>query len=84
MGVGGRAQGCGDRWHWATHGRLERGEGELVDPQGPGERVAAQPLDDLGVTEDEAGLGPAEQLVAAGGHDRRAGAQPGRRVGFVG
>ena len=31
-----------------AQGRLERGEGELVDPQRPGQRVPAQPLDDVG------------------------------------
>ena len=38
---------------------------ELVDPQRPGEGMAAQPLDDVGVAEDQAGLRAAEQLVAA-------------------
>ena len=43
---------------------LERRERELVDPQRALERVAAQPLDELRVAEDDPGLRPAEELVA--------------------
>ena len=68
-----------------AQGRLQRGQGELVDPQRPGQRMAAQPLDHLGPAEQQAGLRAAEQLVAAGGDDGRAGAtarcpHPARRA----
>ena len=82
VGVGAeRDQG---RRHRAAQRRLERGERQLVDPQGPGQRVAPQPLDDVGAAEDEPGLRAAEQLVAAARDDGRAGAQRGRGVGLVG
>ncbi len=54
---------------------LERGQGELVGAQGALERMAAQPLDEVGATGDDAGLGPAEELVA---RERRRGARPPR------
>ena len=68
----------------AVKRRLEGGEGELVDAQRAGQRVPAQPLDDRGVAEHQAGLRPAEQLVAAAGDDGGAGAQRGCGVGLVG
>src|SRR6185437_8371271 len=43
---------------------LERGERELVDPQGALERMAAQALDEVRATEHDPRLGPAEELVA--------------------
>ena len=43
---------------------LERGERELVRAQRALERVAAQPLDELGAADDDPGLRAAEQLVA--------------------
>ena len=64
--------------------RLERGQGQLVDAQGAGEGVAPQPLDELGVAEQQAALRAAEQLVAGGGDQVGAGAEGGRRVGLVG
>ncbi len=50
-------------WGWpAPQGRLHRGEGELVDAQGAGERVAAQPLDHLGGAEEQPACGPPRSL----------------------
>ena len=43
---------------------LERRERELVRAQRALERVAAQPLDEVGAPDDDPGLRPAEQLVA--------------------
>jgi len=43
---------------------LERRERELVGAQGALERVASQPLDQLGSADDDPRLRPAEQLVA--------------------
>ena len=45
-------------------GRLERGERQLADAQCPLHRELADPADGLGAADDEAGLRPAEQLVA--------------------
>jgi hypothetical protein len=64
--------------------RLEGGQSQLVDAQSAGERVPAQPLDDVAPAEQQARLWPAEQLVTAGRDQRCAGAQGGRRVGLVG
>ncbi len=64
--------------------RLERGERGLVDPQRPVERVPAQPLDEFGPAEDEPGLRPAEQLVAAGQHEVRARGEGALQVRLVG
>ena len=44
---------------------LERGERELVDAQRALQRVAPQPLDEVGAADDDARLRAAEQLVAA-------------------
>src|SRR6202035_4749880 len=55
-------EGTGDR-------RLKGGEGQLVDAQGAGERVAQQAADQGLVAEEQAGLRAAEQLVAAGGDE---------------
>jgi hypothetical protein len=43
---------------------LERGERELVRAERALERVTAQALDQLGTTDDDAGLRAAQQLVA--------------------
>ena len=43
---------------------LERGERELVGAERALERMAAEPLDELGAADDDPGLRPAEQLVA--------------------
>ena len=58
----------------AAQGRLQRGQGELVDAERPGQRMPAQPLDQLGPPEQQPGLRAAEQLVAAAGDDVGAGA----------
>ena len=59
---------------------LERGERQLVRAQRALQRMAAQPLDEVGAPDDDAGLRPAEELVAgeadeigAGGEARRGG-----------
>jgi hypothetical protein len=51
--------------------RLERRQPALVEPQRPLQRIAVELADEFGATDDDAGLRPAEQLVAAEGHDRR-------------
>ena len=43
---------------------LERGERQLVRTQRALERMAAEPLDELGASDDDAGLRAAEKLVA--------------------
>ena len=53
--------------------RLERGEADLVEAQGPLQRVLRQRRDQIGAADDEAGLRPAEQLVAAEGDEIGAG-----------
>ena len=74
----------GHRRRRPDQGGLQRGEGELVDAQRSGRRVPSQPLDQLGVAEQQTRLRPAEQLVAAGGDKVGAVAQHGRGVGLVG
>ena len=79
------AQRLPGRGRRPAQGRLQRGQGQLVDPQRPGQRVPAQPLDQVGAAEQQPGLRAAEQLVAAGGHQGRAGPQrasprPARRA----
>ena len=54
---------------------LERGERELVGAQRALERVAAQPLDELGAPDDDARLRPAEELVAREADEVGAGAR---------
>ena len=54
---------------------LERRERELVGPESPLERVAAESLDELGATDDDAGLRAAEQLVAREAHEIGAGGE---------
>ena len=62
--------------------RLERGERELVDAHGAGERVAPARLDRLARADQQTALRPAQELVGAEAHDRRAGAHgsPDRRL----
>src|SRR5258708_29078225 len=52
----------------STQGGLERGQSQLVDANGPGERMASHLFDSrrsgLASADDDAGLRPAEQLVA--------------------
>ena len=52
---------------------LERRERELVRAQRALQRMAAQPLDEVGAADDDAGLRPAEQLVAGERHEIGAG-----------
>ena len=48
---------------------FERGERELVDAQRALQRMAPQPLDELGAAEHDPRLRPAEQLVAGEAHE---------------
>src|SRR5207248_11156680 len=48
---------------------LERGETELVDPEGPVQWMPAQALDELSTAGHDAGLRAAEELVAAEAHE---------------
>ena len=64
--------------------RRQRRERRLVGPCRPGERIAPEPCDELGPSDDEAGLRPADQLVAAERHQVRAGGQPLARRRLVG
>ena len=77
-------QGAGNGGFGAAQGGFESGERQLVDAHRAGHRVAADAFHGVGVAENEPRLRPAEQLVAARGDDRRAVAQPARRVGLVG
>ena len=67
---------------------LQRGEGQLVHAQRPGQRVAAHPRDGLGArarrAEQQPGLRAAEQLVAGRGDERGALGERGGGVGLVG
>ena len=56
-------------------GRLQGGQGELVGPDRPGQRVPGQPPDQLGPAHDQAGLRAAEELVAGEQHQVGAGGQ---------
>src|SRR2546429_1591 len=49
--------------------RLKRGKGELVGSHGAGEGVLATRVDHRRLAEQDAGLWPAEQLVAAEDHE---------------
>ena len=57
------------RCHFAAQGRLKGGQCRLVDAHRAGERVSADPLDEVGGAEHESGLRAAEELVAAGRHE---------------
>ena len=56
-------------------GRLQGGQGQLVGPDRPGQRVPGQPPDQLGPAHDQAGLRAAEELVAGEQHQVGAGGQ---------
>ena len=60
------------------------GHRDLVRSHRPGQRVAPHPGDEVRATDDEAGLRPADELVAAERHDVRAGGQALRRHRLVG
>ena len=61
-------------------GSLERGERELVRPKRALEWVTPQPLDEIGATDDDARLRPAEELVPGEADEIGSGAQAlGRR-----
>ena len=47
-----------------SQGCLKCGEGQLVDPQSPQQRMLAQPRNNVGSPRDDPRLWPAEQLVA--------------------
>ena len=49
--------------------RLERGHLHRVDPDGPRDRVSAEPVDEVGPAHDDPGLRAAEQLVARAEHE---------------
>jgi hypothetical protein len=55
--------------------RLERCQPALVEPQRPLQRIAVELADEFGAADDDAGLRPAEQLVAAEGHQIGAGVE---------
>lgn len=65
------------------HG-FQRGEGELVHPQGALEGGLLDAVDECLAAEDEPGLGAAEELVAAEGDDVGAVAQGFLHGGFLG
>ena len=56
---------------------LERRQRQLVRPERPLERVAPQLLDEVGASGDDAGLRPAEQLVAREADEVGAGVEAG-------
>ena len=63
---------------------LERGEAELVDAQRAVERMAPQPLDEVGAADDDPRLRAAEQLVAAEADEVGAGGERRARRRLVG
>ena len=69
---------------WISSVRLQRGESQLVDPHGPGERIRPQFRDNLGSSDDDAALRSAEQLVAAEEHQIGAGPQAVGDDRFIG
>src|SRR3954451_10543840 len=68
----------------AAQGRLERSQRQLADAERAGQRVAAEPLDDVPLAEEEPGLRAAEQLVAARDDEVGSGLQRGCGVWLVG
>ncbi len=74
----------GDGRRRAGDRRLEGGQRQLVDAQGPGQRVPQQAADQRLVAEQQARLRSPEELVAAGGDQVRAVAEGRRGVGLVG
>ena len=77
-------QGLGGRGGGAAQRRLERGDGELVHPQRPGERMPPAAFDQVAAAEQQPGLRAAEQLVAARGDQVGPGAQGGGGVRLAG
>ncbi len=86
---------CLDRLRGGRHGRADRrrrsgqrrhkgGKGQLVHPQRPGQRMAGEAGNGVGLAEQQARLRSAEQLVAAGRDQPGAGPQPGVGVGLAG
>ena len=65
-------------------GAFERGEVELVDAQRALQRMAAQLLDQVCASDDDAGLRAAEQLVAAEADEVGAVGERAARGRFVG
>ena len=65
-------------------GRRQRGEDDLLRSDRAGERVLPDPGDEVRAPDDQPGLRPADQLVAAERHDVRAGRQPLARRRLVG
>ena len=57
-------------------GRGQRGQDHLLGPDRAGERVLPDPGDEVGAPDDEPGLRPADQLVAAERDEVGAGRQP--------
>jgi hypothetical protein len=66
----------------AQHG-LERGDRHLVDPDGPGDRVATKPIDEIRLPENDPRLGSSQQLVPGEAHEVGAGLQGLRRCRLV-
>ena len=64
-------------------GVLQCGQHQRPGPQSPGQPVAAAGLDQAGPPGDDAGLGPAQELVAGERHQRRTGLErlAGGRLG---
>ena len=65
-------------------GGLERGQAHLVQPHRAQQRVAAERIKHGGAADQQPGLGPAHQLVAAERHQVRAGRQALLNRGLVG
>ena len=66
-----------------AEGQRHAGGGRLVGAHGPGQRVPADPGDEVRPPDDESGLRPADQLVAAEQDEVRARGQPLGRQGLV-
>ena len=62
---------------------FERGQGQLVGAEGPLQRVAAKPLDQVCAAEDDPGLRPSEELVPGEGDDVSAGREALGHGGLV-
>ena len=62
----------------------DRGEDDLVRPHRPRQRVLPESRDEVGAADDEPGLGPADELVAAERHEVRPVGQPLARHRLVG